>query len=105
MGLFSVLMQKVFHAGAGAEAPKDVAHAAPESRVQAADRQNVPVAIAVPGAPSAPGSQPSTPGSFSVPAPGSSFDVGANLDKLAAGHHEKLDWKHSIVDLMKLVGM
>ena len=32
-------------------------------------------------------------------------DVEAILNKLAAEHKEKLDWKHSIVDLMKLVGM
>lgn len=32
-------------------------------------------------------------------------DVAAILDGLAAKNPEKLDWKHSIVDLMKLVGM
>jgi hypothetical protein len=32
-------------------------------------------------------------------------DVAAILDGLAAKNSEKLDWKHSIVDLMKLVGM
>src|SRR5438045_9149671 len=32
-------------------------------------------------------------------------DVTAVLDGLAAKNREKLDWRHSIVDLMKLVGM
>jgi len=32
-------------------------------------------------------------------------DVAAILDGLAAKNSEKLDWKRSIVDLMKLVGM
>ena len=32
-------------------------------------------------------------------------DVAAVLNKLATENKEKLDWKHSIVDLMKLVGM
>jgi hypothetical protein len=32
-------------------------------------------------------------------------DVAAVLNKLAAESKEKLDWKQSIVDLMKLVGM
>lgn len=32
-------------------------------------------------------------------------DVGAVLNKLAAENKETLDWKQSIVDLMKLVGM
>ena len=32
-------------------------------------------------------------------------DVAATLDRMAAANKEKLDWKHSIVDLMKLVGI
>jgi 3-oxoacyl-ACP reductase-like protein len=32
-------------------------------------------------------------------------DVTAVLDELAADNPQKLDWRHSIVDLMKLVGM
>ena len=32
-------------------------------------------------------------------------DVAAILNDLAAKNREKLEWKHSIVDLMKLVGM
>ena len=38
-------------------------------------------------------------------APAQPVDVAAVLDNLAAKNSEKLDWKHSIVDLMKLVGM
>jgi Domain of unknown function (DUF3597) len=37
--------------------------------------------------------------------PMSEIDVAAILNGLAAKNPEKLDWKHSIVDLMKLVGM
>ncbi len=33
------------------------------------------------------------------------MDVTAILDGLASKNSEKLDWRHSIVDLMKLVGM
>jgi hypothetical protein len=32
-------------------------------------------------------------------------DVAAILDKMAGEAKQKLDWRHSIVDLMKLVGM
>ena len=32
-------------------------------------------------------------------------DVVANLEKLASSHAEKLNWKVSIVDLMKLLGL
>ena len=100
MGMFGELMQKIFHAGANAEAPKDAAKpgVTPESRVQAAERQGVPVAIAVPNAPTAPGRS-------AAAAPAGPVDVAAALNRLAAANKEKLDWKHSIVDLMKLVGM
>jgi hypothetical protein len=33
------------------------------------------------------------------------IDVTASLDDLAANAGQKLDWRHSIVDLMKLVGL
>ncbi len=100
MGMFNDLMQKVFHGSANAGAPPDAAKpgVSPESRVSAAARQGVPVAIAVPNAPNAPGKTSAT----AVAAP---IDIAANLDKLASTNKEKLDWKHSIVDLLKLVGM
>ena len=90
MGLFGTLMNKIFHAGANAEAPPDAFKPgqSTESRVEAAQRQGVSVAAATPGAGAA-----------------QNVDVAAVLDRLAASHKEKLDWKHSIVDLMKLVGM
>ena len=40
-----------------------------------------------------------------VAAPAQSVDVPAILDGLAAKNPEKLDWKRSIVDLLKLVDM
>jgi len=93
MGLFSVLMQKIFHADAVAVAPPDAVKPGqnPASRVEM--RQAAGVA---PAAPNAAG-----PAATAM----SEVDVEAVLNGLAAKHHEKLDWKHSIVDLMKLVGM
>jgi hypothetical protein len=87
MGMFGDLMGKIFHAGANAERPPDAARPGtqPQSRVQT-------------GATQAPGSSTTT----STAAP---VDVAATLDRLAASNGEKLDWKHSIVDMMKLVGM
>ena len=38
-------------------------------------------------------------------APAATVDVTAILDDLASKNPEKLDWRKSIVDLMKLVGM
>ena len=54
----------------------------------------------------APGAAPSTaPGGAAPPggAPMSNVDVEAVLTKLAAENKEKLDWRKSIVDLMKLL--
>jgi len=36
-----------------------------------------------------------------APAPGQSVDVASIVDKAAAAKHEKLEWRTSIVDLMK----
>lgn len=55
-----------------------------------------------PSAPAAPGTPP--PGASPAPA-GAQVDVAAILTKLAAQNKEKLDWKHSIVDLMKLLNL
>jgi hypothetical protein len=107
MGLFGNLMQKIFRAGANAEAPPDAFKpgvSSTESRVEAARRQGVPVAQAQPGMPSGAGAPPAA--SQAAPgAPMQEVDVTSILDGMAASNSEKLDWKHSIVDLMKLVGM
>lgn len=97
MGLFKNLMNKIFHAGGNAEAPPDALKPGQsnESRVAAAERTGLPVGVAVPA-----GMQPGTAGAAQGP-----VDIEAVLNRMAANHPEKLDWKHSIVDLMKLVGM
>jgi uncharacterized protein DUF3597 len=63
--------------------------------------------------PTAPGAGPPSPGQTSsrpggassapAAAPQSAVDVEAVLTKLAAQNKEKLDWRRSIVDLMKLL--
>lgn len=98
MGLFKNLMDKIFHGAGVAEAPPDALKPGQplESRVAAAERQGVPVGQATPGAPLAPATATAV-----LP----EVDVTAILDGMAAKNPEKLDWRHSIVDLMKLVGM
>jgi len=55
-------------------------------------------------APSSPGSSPAKPSVGAAPAkPISQADLQSILEKLAANQNEKLDWKVSIVDLMKLL--
>jgi uncharacterized protein DUF3597 len=82
MGLLSNLMSKIFSHSNVATATTGGAAAAPTATPSAASAQ--PAAA--------------TPAAEPV-------DVAAILDGLAAKNPEKLDWKRSIVDLMKLVGM
>jgi hypothetical protein len=82
MGLLSNLMSKIFGHSSVATVATGGASAAPST------------AGAQPAAP------PAAPGG-----PAKTVDVAAILDGLAAKNPEKLDWKKSIVDLMKLVGM
>jgi Domain of unknown function (DUF3597) len=62
---------------------------------------------AAPSAPAKPGA--AAPSASAAPAstakPGTTVDVTSILDKLAASNKEKLDWRHSIVDLMKLLNL
>ena len=89
MGLFNNLMSKIFgHATAAtATAPgaQTQSATAPEQQAQAQAQAPVAPAAAV--------------------APPPVVDVTAILNDLAKKNPEKLDWKRSIVDLMKLVGM
>jgi 3-oxoacyl-ACP reductase-like protein len=94
MGLFNNLMSKIFgHAPAQTLAASSTSAASLSSGTQAAA---APASAG--GAPAA--TAPSTP-KTAVQV----VDVAIILDGLAAKNAEKLDWKRSIVDLMKLVGM
>ena len=56
----------------------------------------------VPQVPPTPQAKPTTP---PAPAPIAVVDVVAQLEKLAASNPQKLNWKVSIVDLLKLLGL
>jgi hypothetical protein len=94
MGMFTDFMKKIFVHSPVAENPN-----APTTSPKAGG----PVL----GAPPTP--QINVPGAGSPAAPATTpvaeVDVAAILDKLASESKEKLDWKHSIVDMMKLVHM
>ena len=63
-----------------------------------------PTAAATPAA--APAAAPAPgPATAPAPAPMQQVDVEAILDGLAQRSAEKLDWRRSIVDLMKLLGL
>src|SRR6516225_5694945 len=93
MGLLSNLISKIFsHSTPATAAATGGASAAPAAAPSTASAQPASASAAAP-APAAPA------------APAKAVDVAAILDGLAAKNSEKLDWKKSIVDLMKLVGM
>ena len=62
-------------------------------------------APAAPNVAPAPAQAPAAPTAAAPAPPPQAVDVTAVLDDLAANAGQKLDWRHSIVDLMKLVGM
>jgi hypothetical protein len=84
MGLFSSILSKL-----GLE------HAAPAAPATAAPAASAPAAAAPAPSGGAPGG----------PTPLPVVDVVAHLDELAAKNPEKLNWKVSIVDLLKLLGL
>lgn len=53
----------------------------------------------------APAVQPTEPAPAPAQATMSTVDVAAKLEDLARSHDEKLNWKASIVDLLKLLGL
>ena len=88
MGLLSNLMSKIF------------SHAATATPVGGSPSAAQPGA-ATPAAPAVQSAATAT----APAAPPQTVDIAAILNGLAAKNPEKLDWKRSIVDLMKLVGM
>lgn len=99
MGLLSNLMSKIFsHAPATPVATAPAAVAAAPASTAAASAAPAPAA-------SSAAATPAPVATAAAPAPPKVVDVTAILDGLAAKNPEKLDWKKSIVDLMKLVGM
>jgi len=94
MGLFNNLMSKIF------------GHA-PAPTVAAAGTSTAPSTVGTQAA-AAPASAAVAPAATIPSAPKTAVqvvDVAVILDGMAAKNAEKLDWKRSIVDLMKLVGM
>lgn len=83
MSIFSSILSKLGFGDKNAEAVAAATAPAP-----------APAAPVAPAAPIAP-----------APVAISEVDVVANLAKLAAAHAEKLNWKTSIVDLLKLLGL
>jgi 3-oxoacyl-ACP reductase-like protein len=71
------------------------AEAAPQTSAPA----GTPAATASPAAPAAPAP------TAAAPAPAGNVDVASILDAAVKQNGQKLDWKHSIVDLMKALNL
>src|SRR5262245_52528140 len=90
MSIFGNILSAIFHHSSSAAAAPSAAPAA--------------------AAPASPGAAPSPaptagPTAAPVAAPAASVDVTGIMDNLAAKSSEKLDWRRSIVDLMKLLNL
>jgi hypothetical protein len=92
MSIFSSIVSAIVGTAKAAEASPTTAGALPATKPAAG-----PTTTAAPG--STAGSNPASA------APLSQVDVEAVLTKLAAQNREKLDWRSSIVDLMKLLDL
>lgn len=91
MSIFGSIASAIFHHGAS---PAATSASAPSAQAQAN--------------PSAqPQANPSTQAQANQPpSPGATVDVAAVMDKLEAQSKEKdIDWRHSIVDMMKLLNL
>lgn len=70
------------------------------------DAPSAPTTPAPTPASTAPVPPPAAPGEPAPTAPArTTVDVGAMLDGLAAKSGQTFDWRHSIVDMMKLLGL
>ena len=90
MSIFGDIMSAIFGRSAKAETPA----AGTQGPATPAGSPAAPPSAATPSAPSAPAAAPATP-----------VDVAAVLDALAKKNKQKLNWRKSIVDLMKLLDL
>ncbi|WP_131196105.1 DUF3597 domain-containing protein [Lichenihabitans psoromatis] len=114
MSIFGTIMSKIFHHDAAAATPTPGGStASPQPSAGAAmdnaGRPSTPVtSTSVGGAPTqvAQNDNPTSTGaSASTTGATQTVDVAQVLDGLAAKNSQKLDWKHSIVDMMKLLDL
>ena len=90
MSIFGDIMSAIFGRSAKAETPA----AGTQGPATPAGSPAAPPSAATPSAPSAPAA-----------APAATVDVAAVLDALAKKNKQKLNWRKSIVDLMKLLDL
>lgn len=96
MGIFDKIKHAIFGG------PASAAQAAPTTGAAAPTAASAPSTPATTSTASTPSSTAAAPAASPVAA---SVDVTAILDQAVAASGQKLDWRHSIVDLMKALKM
>jgi hypothetical protein len=102
MSILGNIISTIFSHAHAAPAP---AGAAPSAGAAPAGSSAAPKPASSPRAAPAGSSAAPKPASSPGAAPAATVDVAAILTKLAANNKEKLDWRKSIVDLMKLLNL
>jgi len=103
MGMFSGIMEKLgFNKSAQQAAAASLAAGSPQGAPPGA-APPAPTASPTASTPPPPTAQPAP--TTAQPAAMSTVDVMGQLEKLAAANPQKLNWRTSIVDMLKLLGM
>lgn len=95
MSILGSIVSTIFNHGKAQPTPASTSTPAAPSAAPAAPAPTPPAPQA-----SAPASATPAPASPSAP-----VDIDAVLTQMAAAHHGHLDWKHSIVDLLKVLNL
>ena len=106
MSIFDRIKSAIFGEAHAAQTP--AATSAPAAAPTSATPSPTPTASAQAAPSASPSSASPTPApqtASTTAAPAANVDVGSILDAAVKKSGQKLDWKHSIVDLMKLLDM
>lgn len=107
MSILGSIFSKILghHGTATADASPGSTAAAPSAAPSQPTLIPTPVSDPAPVPPSASSPTPAPSATASAPAVSAPVDVAAMLDGLASKSTQKFDWQHSIVDMMKLLGL
>ncbi len=104
MGIFSKIKDAIFgHPAAAAESASVQSSPSAGAQVEPPASTASPVGGTAPVTPATSGASPAP--AQSAPPQAQSVEIAPILDAAVKSSGQKLDWKHSIVDLMKALGM
>jgi pyruvate/2-oxoglutarate dehydrogenase complex dihydrolipoamide acyltransferase (E2) component len=100
MSILGSIITTIFNHGKAPATPASTSTPAAPSESPAP----APAAPTAPETPAAPAAEPASAAPAPA-APTAPVDIDAVLTQMASTHHGHLDWKHSIVDLMKVLNL